>query len=118
MDSTNKPNTRTPPTISINELPSKAEMRRAFSRRERSVEKPPAIYSQNHGIGYSKEAPLPSGGGLGRSMSRRDKFVKALTNPESIFRHDPDSPPPESKYVVTKISSVSSTLSIEKVTKI
>jgi len=106
MDSTNKYNTRKPPTISINELPSTAEMRRAFSRRERSVEKPPAILSRNNNLGYGKELPPKPGGGLGRSMSRRDKFVKAITNPDMIFRHDPDSPPPESKYVMPNCEHV------------
>jgi hypothetical protein len=99
MDSTNKPKTRTQQTISISELPSTAEMRRAFSRRERTVERPPAALSRNYSVGYGKALPPKSGGGLGRSMSRRDKFVKAITNPDSIFRHDPSSPPPESKYV-------------------
>jgi hypothetical protein len=42
---------------------------------------------------------------MGRSMSRRDRFVKAITNPDSIFRHDPGSPPPESKYVLLSTRS-------------
>jgi len=106
MASTNKSNTRTPPTISITQLPSTAEMRRALSRRERSVEKPLPILHRNNSTGHVKDFPSPPGGGLKRNMSRRDKFVKAITNPDTIFRHDPDSPPPESKYVALNFERV------------
>jgi hypothetical protein len=47
---------------------------------------------------YGKDlSPPATAGGLRRRMSKREKFVRALTNPDTIFKHDPGSPPPESK---------------------
>jgi hypothetical protein len=103
------------PAISINGSRSESNMHHAFSlRRSRSGAKAkqadslaaghPPMHSRNHSMTYGDKngglAPSPSNaGGLSRSMSKREKFVRAFTNPDKIFDRDPTSPPPESRYV-------------------
>jgi hypothetical protein len=58
------------------------------------------MHSRNHSMTYPKEV-YPPLSGLGRKMSKREKFVRAITNPDLLFRHEPGSPPPESKYLVS-----------------
>jgi hypothetical protein len=103
------------PAISINGSRSESNMHHAFSlRRSRSGAKAkqadslaaghPPMHSRNHSITYGDKngglAPSPSNaGGLSRSMSKREKFVRAFTNPDKIFDRDPTSPPPESRCV-------------------
>lgn len=108
---------QTPPTISISQTHSESNMHRGFSfRRANSnagpkpvVEKPLPI--PGHSRSHSSQSvaswqqnggglmPGQTSGGLQRSMSKRQKFVRAITNPDKIFDRDPASPPPESRYV-------------------
>ncbi|KAE9968059.1 hypothetical protein EG327_011200 [Venturia inaequalis] len=107
---------QTPPTISISKTRSESNMHRGFSfRRANSNAGPKAVtekplpvmpgHSRNHSIQSAASwqqngalLPGPSSGGLQRSMSKRQKFVRAITNPDKIFDRDPASPPPESRF--------------------
>jgi hypothetical protein len=106
---------QTPPSISISKTRSEGNMHRGFSlRRSKSgagpkpvSEKPLSVpaHSRSHSTqsagSYQQNGGLNPGpsGGLQRSMSKRQKFVRAITNPDKIFDRDPASPPPESRYV-------------------
>jgi hypothetical protein len=101
------------PAIAINGSRSDSNMHHTFSlRRSKSGAKakqadrlgasPGAsapMHTRNHSMTYGEKngnlAPSPSG--LQRSMSKRQKFVRAFTNPDKIFDRDPTSPPPESR---------------------
>jgi hypothetical protein len=99
------------PVISITGSRSESNMHHAFSlRRSKSGAKAkqadrlgaqPSMHSRNHSMTYGDKSGLsPSAsnaGGLQRSMSKRQKFVRAFTNPDKIFDRDPTSPPPESR---------------------
>jgi hypothetical protein len=101
------------PVIAINGSRSDSNMHHTFSlRRSKSGAKAkqadklgagsggnPSMHARNHSMTYGEKngnlAPSPSG--LQRSMSKRQKFVRAFTNPDKIFDRDPTSPPPESR---------------------
>lgn len=115
---------QTPPTISISKTRSESNMHRGFSfRRANSNAGPKAVtekplpvmpgHSRNHSIQSAASwqqngalLPGPSSGGLQRSMSKRQKFVRAITNPDKIFDRDPASPPPESRYVHISVTTL------------
>jgi hypothetical protein len=105
---------RAPPSVSISKTRSESNMHRGFSLRRSksgagtklSAEKQlPSAHSRSHSTQstttYQQNGGLSPGhsGGLQRSMSKRQKFVRAITNPDTIFNRDPASPPPESRYV-------------------
>jgi hypothetical protein len=104
------------PLISITSSRSEGNMHRAFSlRRSKSGAQAkqndrmaaPPMHTRNHSVTYGEKSnglsPGQNGasGGLQRSMSKRQKFVRAITNPDKIFQQDPSSPPPESRHVCT-----------------
>lgn len=107
---------QTPPTISISKTRSESNMHRGFSFRRANSNAGPKPVSEKplpipgHSRSHSTQSaaswqqnggllPGSSSGGLKRSMSKRQKFVRAITNPDKIFDRDPASPPPESRYV-------------------
>lgn len=119
-----------PPSISISKTRSEGNMHRGFSlRRSKSgtgpkpvSEKPlpiPAGHSRSHStqsaVSWQQNGGLAAGpsGGLQRSMSKRQKFVRAITNPDKIFDRDPASPPPESRYVQISVLRAHLRLSLQ-----
>lgn len=111
---------QTPPTISISKTRSESNMHRGFSFRRANSNAGPKPVSEKplpipgHSRSHSTQStvswqqnggltPGPSTGGLQRSMSKRQKFVRAITNPDKIFDRDPASPPPESRYVQVSV---------------
>ncbi|KAF2396504.1 acyl-CoA N-acyltransferase [Trichodelitschia bisporula] len=92
---------------------SEGNMRRAFSlRKPKSPSPAPGDnggHSRGHSVGHAhveekdKNRLSPPGsngnaGGLGRSLSRRQKVARAIANPETIFERDPGSPPAQSRF--------------------
>jgi hypothetical protein len=106
---------QSPPSINISKTKSESNMHRGFSlRRSKSGVGPKPVgekqlplpahtrsHSNQSAMPYQHNGGLSPGqpGGLHRSMSKRQKFVRAITNPDTIFNRDPASPPPESRYV-------------------